>query len=107
LYPDAGQENHAENHQAENKQIHIRSFYAKYMHPRRGLYWNEMGPRTTYPRLYDMRPGFLSVFVAGAILLIALVCVFFVANRPQLITNEADIPENFPVSGFAHDTFEN
>ncbi len=54
-----------------------------------------------------MRPGFLSVFVAGAILLIALVCVFFVANRPQLITNEADIPENFPVSGFAHDTFEN
>ena len=54
-----------------------------------------------------MRLGFLSVFVAGAILLIALVCVFFVANRPQLITIEADIPENFPVSGFAHETFEN
>ena len=54
-----------------------------------------------------MRPGFLSVFVSGVILLIALVCVFFVANRPQLITIEADIPPNFPVSGFAHDTFEN
>ena len=54
-----------------------------------------------------MRINFLTILLAGAILLIALVCVFFVANRPQLITIEADIPENFPVSGFAHDTFEN
>ena len=30
-----------------------------------------------------------------------------VANRPQLIAIDADIPEDFPVSGFAHDTFEN
>jgi hypothetical protein len=53
-----------------------------------------------------MRFTYLSVFVTGAILVIALVCVFFVANRPQLITIDADIPENFPVSGFSHDAFE-
>ncbi len=53
-----------------------------------------------------MRFTYLSVFVAGAILVIALVCAFFVANRPQLITIDADIPENFPASGFAHDAFE-
>jgi hypothetical protein len=29
LYPDAGQEDDAENNQAEEKQGHIRSFYAK------------------------------------------------------------------------------
>ena len=54
-----------------------------------------------------MRFTYLSVFVAGAVLVIALVCVFFVANRPQIITIDADIPENFPDSGFAHDAFEN
>jgi len=54
-----------------------------------------------------MRINFLTILLAGAIGAIVLICVFFVANRPQLITIEADIPENFPVSGFAHDTFEN
>ena len=54
-----------------------------------------------------MRFTYLSVFVAGAVLVIALVCVFFVANRPQIITIDADIPENFPDSGFSHDAFEN
>ena len=53
-----------------------------------------------------MRFTYLSVFVAAAIVVIALVYAFFVANRPQLITIDADIPENFPVSGFAHDAFE-
>jgi len=53
-----------------------------------------------------MRFTYLSVFVAAAIVVIALVCAFFVANRPQLITIDADIPENFPASGFAHDAFE-
>ena len=54
-----------------------------------------------------MRFTYLSIFVAGVVLVIALVCVFFVANRPQIITIDADIPENFPDSGFAHDAFEN
>ena len=54
-----------------------------------------------------MRFTYLSVFVSVAILIFALVCVFFVANRPLIITIDADIPENFPVSGFAHDAFEN
>jgi len=54
-----------------------------------------------------MRFTYLSVFVAGTVLVIALVCVFFVANRPQFITIDADIPENFPNSGFTHDAFEN
>ena len=53
-----------------------------------------------------MRFTYLSVFVAAAIVVIALVYAFFVANRPQLITIDADIPENFPVSGFAHDALE-
>lgn len=53
-----------------------------------------------------MRFSLLSIFVAIGILVIALVCVFFVANRPQLITIDATIPENFPAAGFAHDTFE-
>jgi len=53
-----------------------------------------------------MQINILSVFVASVVLVIALVCVFFVANRPQLIAIDADIPEHFPKSGFAHDTFE-
>jgi hypothetical protein len=39
-------------------------------------------------------------------LLVALAGVCLVLNRPQLISIDADIPENFPESGFAHDTFE-
>ena len=54
-----------------------------------------------------MRINFLTILLAGAIGAIVLICVFFVANRPQLITIDADIPENFPVSGFVHDTFNN
>ncbi len=53
-----------------------------------------------------MRCNFLSILVAGVIIVLALVCVCLIANRPQLITNDADIPANFPVSGFAHDAFE-
>jgi hypothetical protein len=48
----------------------------------------------------------LTILVGGAILVFVLVCACLVANRPQLITIDADIPENFPDSGFAHDTFE-
>jgi hypothetical protein len=54
-----------------------------------------------------MHLNFLSIFVGGVVLVFVLVCVFFVANRPRLITNDADIPQNFPASGFAHDLFEN
>ncbi len=53
-----------------------------------------------------MRFNLLSIFLGGVILVFALVCVYFVANRPLLITIDADIPENFPDSSFAHDTFE-
>jgi hypothetical protein len=48
----------------------------------------------------------LSILAGVAILVFALVCVFLTANRPQLIAIDADIPENFPVSDFAHDSFE-
>ena len=54
-----------------------------------------------------MRFNLLSIFLGGVILVFALVCVYFVANRPLLITIDADIPENFPDSSFAHDSFEN
>ena len=53
-----------------------------------------------------MRFTSLGILAAGAIFLFVLVCTYFVANRPQLITINADIPENFPVSGFAHGHFE-
>lgn len=54
-----------------------------------------------------MQFNFLSVLAGGAILVVVLVCACLVANRPQLIVIDADIPEDFPASGFAHDTFEN
>jgi len=53
-----------------------------------------------------MRINFLTILLAGAIGALVLIGVFFVANRPQVITIDAAIPENFPVSGFAHDAFE-
>jgi hypothetical protein len=49
----------------------------------------------------------LSLLVAAVILVVVFACVFFVANRPQLITIDADIPVGFSASGFAHDSFEN
>ena len=48
----------------------------------------------------------LTILIAAATLVFVLVCACLVANRPQLITIDADIPEDFPESGFAHDTFE-
>ena len=53
-----------------------------------------------------MRFTSLGILAAGAIFVFVLVCTYFVANRPQLITINADIPENFPVSDFAHGHFE-
>lgn len=53
-----------------------------------------------------MRFSFLSIIAAGVVIVIALVCVYFVANRPLLITIDADIPEDFPTTGFAHSSFE-
>ncbi len=53
-----------------------------------------------------MRFNFLTILIAGVILVIALVCVSLVANRPQFITIDASIPQNFPAAGFAHDSFE-
>jgi hypothetical protein len=53
-----------------------------------------------------MQLNTLSILAGGAILAFALVCVFLAANRPQLIAIDADIPGDFPVSGFAHDSFE-
>ena len=54
-----------------------------------------------------MQLNFLSVLAGGAILVFVLVGACLVANRPQLITIDANIPEDFPASGFAHETFEN
>jgi hypothetical protein len=48
----------------------------------------------------------LSILTVGAILVVVLVIACLVANRPQLITNDAPVPENFPASGFAHASFE-
>ena len=53
-----------------------------------------------------MQFNFLTILLAGAIAAIVLVCTFFLANRPQIIPVDAEIPDNFPDSGFAHDTFE-
>lgn len=53
-----------------------------------------------------MRMSFLSIFIVGVMLVFATVCVFFVANRPQLITIDSEIPAHFPESGFSHDVFE-
>lgn len=53
-----------------------------------------------------MQLSILNVLVAGVSLVIALLGVCLVLNRPQLISIDADIPENFPESGFVHDTFE-
>jgi hypothetical protein len=83
------------------------SFYAKYIRSRGGLYCYEMGLRAANPQLFFMQINFLSILAAGVILLIVLVCVCFVANRPQLITIDAEIPENFPAVGFGHNSFEN
>ena len=54
-----------------------------------------------------MQLNFLSVLAGGAILVFVLVGACLVANRPQLITIDANIPDDFPASGFAHETFEN
>ena len=54
-----------------------------------------------------MQLNVLSVLAGGAILVFVLVGACLVANRPQLITIDANIPEDFPASGFAHETFEN
>jgi hypothetical protein len=53
-----------------------------------------------------MQFSILNAVLAGMALLVALAGVCLVLNRPQLISIDADIPENFPESGFAHDTFE-
>ena len=53
-----------------------------------------------------MRMSLLTIFITVAILVFVLVCVFFVANRPQLVTIESEIPANFPTSGFSHEVFE-
>ncbi len=54
-----------------------------------------------------MQINFLTIVSVVAIAAVTLVCTFFIANRPQIITIDAEIPADFPASGFAHDTFEN
>lgn len=53
-----------------------------------------------------MRSSLLIVIGVGLVAVFALVCIFLIANWPQLITVDADIPENFPESGFVHTDFE-
>ena len=54
-----------------------------------------------------MRMSLFSIFLAVVVLIFTVVCVFFVANRPQLVTIDSDIPTDFPDSGYSHDVFEN
>ncbi len=44
------------------------------------------------------------LLIAG--ILLAAAAVFFIANRPQLITIDARVPSDFPTEGFSHTTFE-
>jgi len=44
------------------------------------------------------------LLIAG--ILVAAALVFLIANRPQLITIDANIPPDFPSEGFSHTTFE-
>ncbi len=48
----------------------------------------------------------VSVLAAAAALFVVLVCAFLLANRPRIITIDAEIPRQFPTAGFAHDAFE-
>ena len=48
----------------------------------------------------------LTIVATVVIVLVAMVCVFFAANRPQYITIDAEIPGEFPANGFSHDLFE-
>jgi hypothetical protein len=43
----------------------------------------------------------LTVFAVAVV-----VCALLIANRPQIILINADIPAGFPATGFSHDTFE-
>lgn len=53
-----------------------------------------------------MRFNVLIILGVGAVIVIALACAFLVANRPQLITIDAELPEEFPAAGFSHISFE-
>lgn len=53
-----------------------------------------------------MQINFLSALVTGVILVLVVVGAGLVANRPQIISNDANIPASFPTSGFAHGVFE-
>jgi len=53
-----------------------------------------------------MRINFLTIILAGALIIAALACTFFILNRPQLVPVDAAIPLDFPAAGFSHDTFE-
>lgn len=44
------------------------------------------------------------LLIAG--ILLAAAAVFFIANRPQLVTIDASVPADFPTEGFSHTTFE-
>lgn len=45
------------------------------------------------------------VLISAAVLVVAI-ATFWVVNRPQLILIEAQIPDDFPVGSFSHETFE-
>ncbi|MDX1405034.1 MAG: DUF547 domain-containing protein [Woeseiaceae bacterium] len=48
----------------------------------------------------------LTVLAAGIAVLVVLVCAFVLANRPVLVTIDADIPAGFPENAFSHEIFE-
>lgn len=48
----------------------------------------------------------LTIFAVAAIGVALVVCAILIANRPQIILINANIPAGFPATGFSHDTFE-
>jgi len=53
------------------------------------------------------KPASLMMYIVFFLLgLVALGALFFLINRPQLLVIDAEIPDDFPDSGFSHATFE-
>ena len=48
----------------------------------------------------------MTIIVYVVVLSAVLIGGFFFLNRPQLVSIDADIPEQFPLGGFSHEVFE-
>lgn len=46
------------------------------------------------------------ILIAIALVMLVLVAVVYLRNRPQLNTIDSPLPDDFPVDGFSHDVFE-